>query len=249
MNRYTYVLNNPLKYIDPDGLDTADAWSQLSKEEQAAIQSKLKITKQHKTAQAAFNALVTAGTTTAQDVAKNVATVKNFISAVGGTKNSAVWQQIGTINSVDLRGEDQSSVLTLSVRSERGFTDALKAEGYSHNDPTDVWANQDKGRLDTLREQTPNSTDPELHFERTNRNPSEFNAHWDPTSVNFKYVRGRFEISAQASRAACYVSGNAGCAAISAYKLEQGWAALKHGTHPSPAAVRDYQKRVGLAPK
>ena len=32
-NRYTYVLNNPLRYIDPDGLSAEDPWSSLTDQE------------------------------------------------------------------------------------------------------------------------------------------------------------------------------------------------------------------------
>ena len=58
MNRYAYVLNSPLRYIDPDGLEENDAWSQLSDEERKALQNKLEL-KKGETVQQAFNRLVT----------------------------------------------------------------------------------------------------------------------------------------------------------------------------------------------
>src|SRR5205814_7043328 len=37
MNRYVFVLNNPLRYVDPDGLKEKDPWDQLNDEERRAL--------------------------------------------------------------------------------------------------------------------------------------------------------------------------------------------------------------------
>lgn len=45
MNRFVFVLNNPLRYIDPDGLKEKTAWEQLTEDEQKIIAQKLTIGK------------------------------------------------------------------------------------------------------------------------------------------------------------------------------------------------------------
>src|SRR5437762_5866190 len=40
-NRYTYVLNNPLKYVDPDGLDAKNPWEDLTDKERELLAAKL----------------------------------------------------------------------------------------------------------------------------------------------------------------------------------------------------------------
>src|SRR5262249_57191353 len=40
-NRYVYVWNNPLRYVDPDGLDAQDPWGSLTDEERRKLASKL----------------------------------------------------------------------------------------------------------------------------------------------------------------------------------------------------------------
>ena len=71
MNRYVYVINNPLRYLDPDGLDKVDGsdpWSRLTTKEQLALAPKLTTVQegyvpnkeQLASARAVFNQKVTA---------------------------------------------------------------------------------------------------------------------------------------------------------------------------------------------
>jgi RHS repeat-associated protein len=91
-NRYTYVLNNPLKYVDPDGLDAKNPWADLTDEERKLLASKLTTVtgkNQMKAAQDAFNSLVRRGTKTHEQVANNVASVQNFVASLG--HDERVW--------------------------------------------------------------------------------------------------------------------------------------------------------------
>jgi RHS repeat-associated protein len=243
-NRYTYVLNNPLRYIDPSGLKEEDPWNQLSKDEQRAIRTKLTIDKSHRTFRDAFNALVTVQGD-ARATANNIGTIKNFIAAVGGQNGSNIWNQIQRIDKVDARSGDMSSVISVTVRSRDEFKQALREEGYTDNAQ---WDKTGSGRLDSLREGTPYSTDPELHFESYPNSPTSFNAHWDPTSVNFDTVQRKFVAAGVGASVICDFN----CGPVEAGRmLERAWSASQHGSpdHPTPGQVRDYQKRVGLAPK
>jgi hypothetical protein len=116
MNRYVFVLNNPLRYVDPDGLKEKDPWDQLSNEERRALAPKLvsvndanKITsKELKAAGAAFNVMVTVKGNT-QATADNIATAQNFVqNFIQGTppQQNAVYQQARAGVSVFARGND-----------------------------------------------------------------------------------------------------------------------------------------------
>ena len=244
MNRYVYVLNNPLRYVDPTGMEESDPWNQLSKEEQEAIKSKLTLGKRYKSHAEAFNALIRGAGNSAEAITNNIATVKNFIAGAGGLRDGDVWKQIKSIDEVSPRSNGMSSVLSITVASQSDFKAALRAEGYWDNNSADVGVNSalGKDRLDSLRERTPLSTDPALHFESTEKTgPTTFSVHWDVTSVNFQKTRSRF-IAACSLPASC--PGGA-------KNAERVWAASQHLSntpHPPPGVVRDYQKRTGIVP-
>jgi uncharacterized protein RhaS with RHS repeats len=136
LNRYVYVLNNPLRLIDPLGLDPEDPWSQLTARQQSALISKLsyhsvddkkaKGGRRIETSQEAFNRLVGAGGASKEVIADRVATIQNFIAAAGGYQRSDQWLAIETItkvgiNTVEVGGSKQNSDF---------FLNALEAERY-----------------------------------------------------------------------------------------------------------------------
>lgn len=62
-------------------------------------------------------------------------TLKNFIDSAGGHSNSEVWQQISTINSIDIQPNpsDASQTegrVTVSVANKDQFLAALGGNGY-----------------------------------------------------------------------------------------------------------------------
>jgi hypothetical protein len=243
-NRYTFVLNNPLRYVDPDGLKEKNPWDQLTDEERKALAPKLttvndpnKITtKELKTAGARFNDLTKVynanGTLNTQATADNVATAQNFVanfSQGGPASQNAVYQQI---NSIERIGR---STVEVTVQNKDQFLTALSKAGYAVNSADEyvanAWARITKGSVDhpfdSARAPTIYYSDPELHFANDRADdpkygPNYFFAHWDPASVNCDF----------------------GCGPIG--RASSG---MEHSKGPaSPAQVRDYLKRVGNAP-
>lgn len=92
MNRYVYVVNNPLRYIDPDGLDGEDPWASLTRKEQLLLAPKLTTVqdgyvpnqKQLAAAGEVFNEKVTAHdkdrAVDPKQTLTNVATMKAFVA-------------------------------------------------------------------------------------------------------------------------------------------------------------------------
>jgi RHS repeat-associated protein len=105
-NRYVYTLNNPLRYVDPDGLDSVDPWNQLTIEEKRIVERKLvtQMTKtddgksRKETSGEAFNRLIGSGTD--EEIANKVPGMKNLIDNLGGHENSEAWQDIQSIDSI-----------------------------------------------------------------------------------------------------------------------------------------------------
>lgn len=101
MNRYVYVINNPLRYIDPNGLDGEDPWSSLTRKEQLLLAPKLTTVqagyvpnqKQLAAAGEAFNNKVTAhdkvsGEIDLKQTTTNVASMKAFVAELGSNKQA-----------------------------------------------------------------------------------------------------------------------------------------------------------------
>jgi RHS repeat-associated protein len=239
MNRYTFVLNNPLRYVDPDGLKQKAPWDQLNEEEKRALAPKLikvkdpnKITtKELKTAGQKFNNLVTVKGN-AQATADRIATAKNFVqnfSKGGPASQNAVYQQIDQIKRIGV------SAVEVTVRDKDQFLTALANAGYAVNSADEYVANAyariTRGKVDhpfdSARAPTIYDSDPELHFANDRSDdpdygPNYFFAHWDPTSVNCDF--------------GCGVIGRA----TSGMEHSKG--------HASPAQVRDYLKRMKNGP-
>ncbi|HLA12649.1 MAG TPA: RHS repeat-associated core domain-containing protein [Pyrinomonadaceae bacterium] len=194
-NRYTFVLNNPLRYVDPDGMD---AWDQLTKEERKIITPKITVPK-GQTVRRAFNNLATVkdakGKIDKQATADKVTTIKNFIDSAGGHTNSAVWQQIQTVNSIDLgrNPTDQSKTegrVTVSVADREQFTKVLDQNGYAVNRSYEIFSPHEN---DSARQITQTSFEPGMHF--ANDDPSNLNkfyVHWDRRSTAFRQGSDRY---------------------------------------------------------
>ena len=202
MNRYTFVLNNPLRYVDPDGLKEKTPWEQLTDEERKQLTPKLvhlkdphKISaKELKNAGSRFNSLATAKGD-AQATADRIATAKGFVaefSSHGSSPNNdPAYQQIDQIQAIG------RSTLEVTVKNKDDFLNAVASEGYSVNSAEEAVA-QEKSRLergradhpfDNARSLTYYDTDPELHFANDQADnpkfgPDYFFTHYDQSSVN-----------------------------------------------------------------
>ncbi len=244
MNRYTYVLNNPLRYVDPNGLQEKDAWDQLTDAERKAIASKLQL-KKGETARGAFNNLVTvSGDNTA--TAANVQSVQNFIAQAGGLKNSETWQQISAITKVTPQGQApldinkgmldstgrQSSDLEITVADKGKFLTALQKDPMnsfvvdSLGDEALKKAGLSWHPFNNARATTDYRSDPQLHYSNdrsndSNYGPNYFFVHWDPTSS-----------SGRKSTVVGDVRGGLG-----------------HGPRGTVGQVTDYLKRTQQAPR
>jgi RHS repeat-associated protein len=192
LNRYTFVLNNPLRYVDPDGLKERTPWELLSPEERKIITPKIVVAKGQTVAQA-FNAMATVkdanGHVDQQGTADKVTTIQNFIDSAGGHSNSAVWQQIQTINSIDLQSNesDPSKIegrVTVGVANYSKFVDILARNGYWVDSDYEVFAEHPNN---SARQETRTSFEPGLHLANDDSsNLNKFYAHWDRRSTAFR---------------------------------------------------------------
>jgi RHS repeat-associated protein len=248
MNRYVFVLNNPLRYVDPDGLDATDNdyWSRLTDRERQILASRLTDV-EHSTAPTqpelqaageAFNRMLTRlnGDGTAPspaDVASRFLGVLNFIDAIGARKNSDLWQDIKSITGVfdDPNNKIAGTLIEVEVRRVDTFEWDLKQAGYAVNKVWDKIPGISKHPNITARQRTGTSWEPGLHLANDQKSRiNTFWAHWDPRSSNFAVTTypGRFG------------SGRA---------AEMAHSGLTHGQGISNLEVREYLKRTGVAPK
>lgn len=197
-NRYTFVLNNPLRYIDPDGMKPRNPWDQLTAEEKKIITPKLTISK-GQTARQVFNNLATVkdakGRVDRQATQDKITTIKNFIDSAGGHGNSEVWQQVKTINSIDLgrNASDPSKTegrVTVTVVNKDKFLEVAGRNGYDVNRYYEVFADHPN---DSARQITRTSFEPGLHFANDDSsNLSKFYAHWDRRSSAFQETNSQY---------------------------------------------------------
>jgi RHS repeat-associated protein len=188
-NRYTYVLNNPLKYVDPDGFDAKNPWGDLTDKERELLAPKLtKVTgkDQMKAAQEAFNKLVTTGTKNDQQIANNVASVQNFVGSLAG--DSKVWNQVQSIDKATVTGEGKQSSINFTINDRDAFISALQEtkDAYGYNRFVylgNVEAKVGLGHFDSTRELGYGVTDPSMHIDSGGPGSSQFGSHWDPTST------------------------------------------------------------------
>jgi RHS repeat-associated protein len=186
-NRYTYVLNNPLKYVDPDGLDAKNPWADLTDKERELLASKLTTVTgedQMKAAQEAFNKLVTAGTKNDQQIANNVASVQNFVGSLGG--DSKVWNQVQSIDKETVTGDGLQSSINFTVKDRDAFIGALKETKDASGDKRFLYLESLEAKMghpDSTRELGYGVTDPSMHIDSGGPGSENFGAHWDPSST------------------------------------------------------------------
>ena len=185
MNRYVYVINNPLRYIDPDGLDGEDPWSSLTRKEQLLLAPKLTTVqdgyvpnqKQLAAAGEAFNNKVTAhdkdsGAIDLKQTTTNVASMKAFVAELGSNKQA--WAQVDQIGEVSATGDGKVADVTFTAKNNEAFIGALKGDSRFR------YRESDAGHADSFRLRTISADDPSFHVDRSG---ATFGAHWDPTST------------------------------------------------------------------
>src|SRR5262245_50736587 len=149
LNRFSYVLNTPMRHTDPGVIQDADAWALLTPEEQTIISEKLSrdvITdrrggQRQETPREAFNRLIASGTS--EEIKNKVTLVKNFIDTAGGHANNAIWQEITTFRGAWL-GDDhdksrndprfhEGGGVNFVVKNHSTFLDVLEKNNYKTN--------------------------------------------------------------------------------------------------------------------
>jgi hypothetical protein len=202
LNRFTYVLNTPLKHTDP-GVIQGDAWDQLTPEEQTIISDKLskELTtgrrgeKRLETDREAFNRAI--GTGNHDEVKNKVILAKNFIDTAGGHTNNAIWQEITIFRGVWL-GDDtdknrnnqkfhEGGGITFEVYDRSSFLGVLEKNNYKVNTWYDRHFNKATHPNDSAREITDTSYETGAHMANDDSNNlNRFFMHWDKRSTEFK---------------------------------------------------------------
>jgi RHS repeat-associated protein len=246
-NRYTYVLNNPLKYVDPDGLDGHDPLASLTDEERKLLASKLTTVTgkdQMKAAGQAFNNMVTVtnkdGTLNEDLTNTKIASVQNFVGSLGG--DSKVWDQIKSVDLVTSRGDGRQADINFTVNNRGGFLEALTQtkDAYGNNrfvymGPIDAKL----GHVDGTRELGYGVTDPSMHIGRDGPGDTHFGAHWDPSTA-LTHMSVKEALLDTAGLPVLPLGAGRRVAAA-----EYHWV----GPRASTQAVRNYLKDQGLAPR
>jgi RHS repeat-associated protein len=245
-NRYTYVLNNPLKYIDPDGMDAHDPWASLTDEERKLLASKLTTVTgkdQMKAAGQAFNKLVTAtnkdGTLNEDQTNSNVASVQNFVGELGG--DSKVWNQIQSIDKVSSTGDGKQSDINFTVQNRSDFLGALSQTKDAYGKNRFVYLGNELGHVDSTRELGYGVTDPSMHLGRDGPGDTHFGAHWDPSTA-LTHITAKEVLLDMAGSPGFPIGAGRRIAAA-----EYHWAS--GATRASTQAVRNNLKDQGLVPR
>jgi hypothetical protein len=199
LNRFTYVLNTPLKHTEP-GVMQGDAWARLTPEEQTIISDKLsreettgrRGEKRQETYREAFNRAIGYGTS--EEIKNKVTLVKNFIDTGGGHTNNAIWQEITTFRGAwlgddeDKRRNDprfhEGGGIVFEVKDHSTFLEALEKNHYKV-DP--IYDNFNKAHPNnSAREITGTSYETGAHMANDDSNNlNKFFLHWDKRSTEF----------------------------------------------------------------
>jgi hypothetical protein len=161
-------------------------WSQLPPEMQSLLLSKIKPDKPGKSVPERFNEMIQGAltaTTDNQKIKDRMTTVKNFIAASGGHKNSELWNQIKEITFIDV------NQLAVQIVGRDAFIAAAKREGFEKILLEDKIAHAiGKGYHgnDSLRQISDISSQPSMHFANDKGGDIYF-VHWDPTSTSIRH--------------------------------------------------------------
>ena len=189
-NRYIYVLNNPLRFVDPDGMDAKNPWADLTNEERILLASKFTQVKSpgnptQKELTAAgniFNQRVQAtdaqtGELDEKQTAINFKTVRNFVDQLGD--DSRVWSQVKSIDKVEVDPSGGSSGIYFTVNNDKDFVSAMRQATGSSGSEMFVDTSRIDGHV-SIRQVGADYDDASLHVGKPN--DTQFGAHWDPTS-------------------------------------------------------------------
>jgi RHS repeat-associated protein len=211
-NRFVYVVNNPLKFVDPTGL-SGTPWDLLTKKEQKLIATRLDIDQnlrgraRRSAAKAAFNKMAQdAVDYSADHLATNDAErlnirslggvafaygIKSLIHNSGGDVNSAVWQQISGLQGGWIGGHLDAN-FSLRIGDETKFLNALSASGrYDVDKPYEGWAGGDHSH--SARFITWDSHGVGMHLVKDQGQPNgTWFVHWDRRSSAFVNVDPKY---------------------------------------------------------
>jgi RHS repeat-associated protein len=174
LNRYTYALNNPLKYVDPTGLDAQNPWGGLDEETRRRLAAKLtsvadpiKVTaKELSAAGTAFNKLVQVtkdGKLDVEATNTKIGTVQNFVDSLG--HDSQIWDQVKSITGVNLQGNGRQGDVEFTVSNRNAFENAW----VNTKDRNGDYRFTNLTSSDKFRERGYSVDDPSMHISRDSR--------------------------------------------------------------------------------
>jgi RHS repeat-associated protein len=200
-NRYTYTLNNPLRYVDPLGLDAQNPWEGLDDKTRRLLAPKLtsvanssSITDEELSAAGkAFADKVKVYNNGVLDVdATNtkIGTVQNFVDSLGS--DPQVWNQVKSIGDIHLQGNGRQGDLDFTVFNGNKFEAALA----NTKDAQDYYRFTNITNSEAYRERGYSVNDPSMHITRDARYANGYYTHWDPTTAFTKATPGNIALDA-----------------------------------------------------
>jgi RHS repeat-associated protein len=179
-NRFVFVINNPLRFVDPDGRAETNPWDMLTEDQQGQIRNKVKCA-EGQSVEDAFNELFKGKN--AEQTAAVIYGLQLVMSQVAD--NAKIWDQIKSFDG-GWNGENNSVGLSFSVSNSKDFLSALSESNYSV-DSLNEMVNIGGGHRHSARQRTVTSYDAALHFvQQKTYSDQRFDAHFDFRSVNFE---------------------------------------------------------------
>jgi RHS repeat-associated protein len=200
-NRYTYVLNNPLKYVDPTGLDAQNPWSGVDDDTKkllaptlVSVADRNNITAEELSAAGkAYDHLVQVydhGKLDVDATNTKIGTVQNFVDSLG--HDPQVWNQVKNINGVNLQGNGRQGDVEFTVSNRVTFENALA----DTKDSNGYYRFTNVTNSEASRERGYSVNDPSMHITRDSRRKLGAYAHWDPSTAFTKATPGNIAIDA-----------------------------------------------------